>query len=329
MINVNPATGKPALLKINNYFYRRGGAEAVFLDHIAMFEKAGWNVVPFAMQHELNPPSPWSDYFVSEIEYGHDTGTLNKIKQAAKIIYSFEAQRNIKRLIERVNPAIAHAHNVYHHLSPAIFSTLKSAGIPTVMTVHDLKLACPSYKMLRDAKVCEDCKGGRIHNVLVHRCIKGSTVLSTVVLAETALHRSLGLYRNNLDRLVVPSRFYIDKLNEWGWPREKMVYIPNFVDIEAFETSWTEGDYFAFAGRLAPEKGIDTLIRAAAQARQRLGDCRNGAGGSSPESAGGNAWSGCRLCRISVRGSAPPVDRAGEGPGAAVGMVRECPDQRA
>ena len=75
--------------------------------------------------------------------------------------------------------------------------------------------------------------------MLVHRCIKGSTVLSTVVLAETALHRSLGLYRNNLDRLVVPSRFYIDKLNEWGWPREKMVYIPNFVDIEAFETSWT------------------------------------------------------------------------------------------
>ncbi|WP_209853401.1 glycosyltransferase family 4 protein [Rhizobium herbae] len=261
---------KPRLLKINNYFYRRGGAEAVFLDHIAMFEQAGWDVVPFAMQHELNPPSPWSDYFVSEIEYGHETGTLNKIRQVAKIIYSFEAQRNLKRLIERINPTIAHAHNVYHHLSPAIFSTLKSAGIPTVMTVHDLKLACPSYKMLRDAKVCEACKGGHIHNVLVHRCIKGSTVLSAVVLAETALHRSLGLYRNNLDRLVVPSRFYIDKLTEWGWPREKMVYIPNFVDVHAFDTGWTEGDYFAFAGRLAPEKGIDTLIRAATLAKQKL-----------------------------------------------------------
>lgn len=270
MTIANQAIGKTTLLKINNYFYRRGGAEAVFLDHIAMFEKAGWNVVPFTMQHELNPPSPWSDYFVSEIEYGHETGTLNKIKQVANIIYSFEAQRNIKRLIERTNPSIAHAHNVYHHLSPAIFSTLKSAGIPTVMTVHDLKLACPSYKMLRDAKVCEDCKGGRIHNVLVHRCIKGSTVLSTVVLAETALHRSLGLYRNNLDRLVVPSRFYIDKLVEWGWPREKMVYIPNFVDVDAFETRWAESDYFAFAGRLAPEKGIDTLIRAAALSKQKL-----------------------------------------------------------
>ncbi|MBP1859306.1 glycosyltransferase involved in cell wall biosynthesis [Rhizobium herbae] len=270
MTVIDQTIAKPRLLKINNYFYRRGGAEAVFLDHIAMFEQAGWDVVPFAMQHELNPPSPWSDYFVSEIEYGHETGTLNKIRQVAKIIYSFEAQRNLKRLIERINPTIAHAHNVYHHLSPAIFSTLKSAGIPTVMTVHDLKLACPSYKMLRDAKVCEACKGGHIHNVLVHRCIKGSTVLSAVVLAETALHRSLGLYRNNLDRLVVPSRFYIDKLTEWGWPREKMVYIPNFVDVHAFDTGWTEGDYFAFAGRLAPEKGIDTLIRAATLAKQKL-----------------------------------------------------------
>lgn len=270
MTIMDPKISKPTLLKINNYFYRRGGAEAVFLDHIAMFEQAGWDVVPFAMQHELNPPSPWAEYFVSEIEYGNETGTLNKFKQVAKIIYSFEAQRNLKRLIERVNPTIAHAHNVYHHLSPAIFSTLKAAGIPTVMTVHDLKLACPSYKMLRDAKVCEDCKGGHIHNVLVHRCIKGSTVLSTVVLAETALHRSLGLYRNNLDRLVVPSRFYIDKLEEWGWPREKMVYIPNFVDVHTFETDWTEGDYFVFAGRLAPEKGIGTLIRAAALSKQKL-----------------------------------------------------------
>lgn len=261
---------KPGLLKINNYFYRRGGAEAVFLDHIAMFEQAGWDVVPFAMKHDLNYPSPWSDYFVSEIEYGRETGALNKIRQAAKVIYSFEAQRNLTRVIEQLKPAVAHAHNVYHHLSPAIFSTLKSAGIPTVMTVHDLKLACPSYKMLRDDKVCEKCKGGHVYNVLVHRCIKGSAVLSGVVLAETLLHRSLGLYRNNLDRLVVPSRFYMDKLEEWGWPREQMVYIPNFVDVDGFETGWTETGYFAFAGRLAPEKGIDTLIRAAALSKQKL-----------------------------------------------------------
>ncbi|MEI3854844.1 MULTISPECIES: glycosyltransferase family 4 protein [unclassified Ensifer] len=258
------------LLAINNYFYRRGGAEAVFFDHMKMFGDIGWDVVPFAMEHEDNEPSPWSDYFVSEIEYGRRTNLLRKVVQAASVIYSREAQRNIDRLIRSVRPSIAHAHNVYHHLSPAIFSTLKHAGIPVVMTAHDLKLACPSYKMLRDGTVCEDCRGGHVYNVLRHRCIKGEVTLSAVVLAETLVHRALGLYRNQVDRIVVPSKFYVDKLVEWGWPRERMVHIPNFVDVEDYSAQWTEGDYFVFAGRLAPEKGLGTLIRAAASSRQRL-----------------------------------------------------------
>ncbi|WDZ79453.1 glycosyltransferase family 4 protein (plasmid) [Ensifer adhaerens] len=258
------------LLAINNYFYRRGGAEAVFFDHMKMFGDIGWDVVPFAMEHEDNEPSPWSDYFVSEIEYGRRTNLLRKVVQAASVIYSREAQRNIDRLIRSARPAIAHAHNVYHHLSPAIFSTLKQAGIPVVMTAHDLKLACPSYKMLRGGTVCEDCRGGHVYNVLRHRCIKGEVTLSAVVLAETLVHRALGLYRNQVDRIVVPSKFYVDKLVEWGWPRERMVHIPNFVDVNDYSDEWTEGDYFVFAGRLAPEKGLGTLIRAAAASRQRL-----------------------------------------------------------
>lgn len=258
------------LLAINNYFYRRGGAEAVFFDHMAMFEAAGWDVVPFAMQHDQNEPSPWADHFVSEIEYGRRTSALRKVQQAASILYSFEAQRNLGRLIEAARPSVAHAHNVYHHLSPSIFSTLKKAGIPLAMTVHDLKLACPAYKMLRDGKVCEDCKGGRVYNVLRHRCIKDSWALSGLVLVETVLHRALGLYRDKVDRLVVPSLFYIDKLAEWGWPREMMVHIPNFVNVEDYADGRDEGDYFVFAGRLAPEKGIATLIRAAALSGERL-----------------------------------------------------------
>ncbi|WP_092999383.1 glycosyltransferase family 4 protein [Rhizobium sp. NFR07] len=263
-------SGARRLLNINNYFYRRGGAEAVFFDHSALFEEAGWDVVPFAMQHEQNLPSPWSDYFVSEIEYGRDIGLRDKVVQAAKVIYSFEAQRELERLIDKARPSIAHAHNIYHHLSPAVFQTLNKAGIPTVMTAHDLKLACPAYKMLRDGKVCEECKGGHIYNVMVHRCIKGSLPLSGVVFAETLLHKTLGTYRNKVDRFVVPSRFYREKLMEWGWPGEKLVHIPNFVDVASFSTDWEEGDYFVFAGRLAPEKGVDTLIRAAAASGQKL-----------------------------------------------------------
>ncbi len=207
------------------------------------------------MQHPDNFASDWSSYFVSEIEYGRESSPLTKVVQAGKIIYSWEARDRIKALIERFRPNVAHAHNIYHHLSPSIFPVLKQAGVPTVMTAHDLKLACPAYKMLSHNQICERCKGGRIYNVALHKCIKDSTALSGLVLVETAIHRMLGLYRNTLDRIVVPSRFYIAKLAEWGWPEEKLVYIPNFAHTDDLKPYSDEGDYFAYVGRLAPEKG--------------------------------------------------------------------------
>ncbi len=268
---MNALTATPRLLAINNYFYRRGGAEAVFLDHITLFEEAGWQVAPFAMQGAKNLPSQWSDYFVSEIEFGNQPGLATKLRDAGKIIYSHEAQRNIARLVERFQPRLAHAHNVYHHLSPAIFQTLKAKGVPTIMTAHDLKIACPAYKMLSHGAVCEKCRNGNITQVLLNRCAKDSVALSGLMLLETAVHRALGLYRNYLDRIVVPSRFYRAKLIEWGWPEDQLVHVPNFVDpgFVAIPPQ-EEGDYYLFAGRLAPEKGIATLIEAMARSGLRL-----------------------------------------------------------
>ena len=70
--------------------------------------------------------------------------------------------------------------------------------------------------------------------------------------------------------MIVPSKFYGDKLGEWGWPREKLVYIPNYIDAENFQPQYSPGDYFLYFGRLAPEKGVDTLIQAAARLGVRL-----------------------------------------------------------
>ena len=62
--------------------------------------------------------------------------------------------------------------------------------------------------------------------MIVHRCIKGSLALSSVVFAEAVVHRLLGSYRNSVSRFLVPSRFYIEKLCEWGYPRSLFRYLP-------------------------------------------------------------------------------------------------------
>src|SRR5690606_2762165 len=103
-----------------------------------------------------------------------------------------------------------------------------------------------------------------------NRCIHNSLSASILVGIESAVHKTLGLYKNNLDRIITPSRFYRDKLIEWGWPADQLVYIPNFIHYESYTPHFNAGDYFLYFGRLAPEKGVDTLIKAALAAGIRL-----------------------------------------------------------
>lgn len=257
----------PKLLSINNYYYRRGGAEVVFLEHNRSLKEIGWQVVPFAMRHPKNLSSEWEKYFTDEIEFGEDYSFWQKAIMTSKVIYSLEAQKKISRLIDVIRPDIAHAHNVYHHLSPSLFATLQARSIPTVMTLHDLKLACPAYKMLTHDGICERCKGGAIWNLVQHKCVKNSRILSTIIMLETSVHRLLGCYSKGVDRFIVPSRFYLEKMVDWGWSRTKFTYIPNFVDIDHLLPNGYPGSAFVFFGRLGPEKGLTTFIRAVALAK--------------------------------------------------------------
>ena len=254
------------LLAINNYHYLRGGAEGVFFEHNRLLAQLGWDVVPFSMRHPKNLPTPWSEFFIDELEFGDDYSLLQKAQMAGKAIYSFEARRKLKGLLNKARPDVAHCHNIYHHLSPSILHELRDHKVPTVMTLHDLKLACPAYKMLSRDEVCERCKGGHFFNLVQRRCMKDSLALSAVIWVETTLHNRLKTYLNCVDKFVVPSRFFLEKFTEWGFPRDRFVYIPNFIDAAAFVPEFHPGDYFLYFGRLNAEKGVDQFIRACAEA---------------------------------------------------------------
>jgi glycosyltransferase involved in cell wall biosynthesis len=218
------------------------------------------------MHHPLNIPTEWSDFFVDEIQYGHEYSLAQKIVMVSKIVYSFEAQRKISNLIEKYKPTLAHSHCIYHHLSPSILPVLRKHGIPIVMTAHELKAICPAASMRNSGGICERCKGGSNFNVLRHKCIKNSFAPSAVVAAETFVHRGLDSYKKNVNKLITPSLFYLEKYAEWGWPRNQLVYIPNYVDSSKLVPDFEPGKYFLYFGRLSGEKGLPTFIRAASKA---------------------------------------------------------------
>lgn len=222
------------------------------------------------MRDARNLPTPWSQYFVQTIDVDAARSLPGRLSDATKVIYSFEAIRRIRQLIGIARPTIAHAHNIYHHLSPSILVELHRQGIPAVMTLHDLKIACPAYKMFAHGAVCERCRGGALRNVISQRCIKGSLLMSTLVWLESSAHRLLNIYAGNVSKFVVPSRFFQSKLQEWGFDAAQFTHIPNFVDTDAIAPVETRSNAFVYAGRLAPEKGLETLIRAAAQIRAPL-----------------------------------------------------------
>lgn len=252
---------------MNSYHYRRGGSDVVYFDHAALFEEMGWDNTCFSMHHPDNLATSDSADFADLVDFEYPGVGPAKIRTAWRTIYNNQARKRLRALLDRTRIDIAHAHCIYHHLTPAVFSELSKRDIPVVLTAHDLKIACPAYKMMNRDGICEKCKGGSYVNVLSNRCIKNSVAASGIVALEAYLHRTLGSYEKHVSHIVAPSRFYRNKLIEWGIPGDKISHIPNFTRIvdRAFI-----GDYSGpvlYFGRLSEEKGLFTLIEAAKAAQ--------------------------------------------------------------
>ena len=101
---------KPKLLSLNSYHYKRGGSDAVYFEHDALFRSKGWDTGFFSMHHPKNESTPWDKYFVDEIEFGSEYSPLEKLAMAGKIIYSWDAVSKLRHLIDDWKPDIAHSH---------------------------------------------------------------------------------------------------------------------------------------------------------------------------------------------------------------------------
>lgn len=247
------------ILNINKFYYRKGGSEAYYFALADLLRENNHEVIPFSMKDNKNYETKYSKYFIENISY-ENMGIKEKAINGAKLIYSFEAKKKVKNIVNDNTPDIAHLHIFQHQLSPSILKEIKKNGTYVVNTVHDLKVICPNYKMLNDGEICEKCKSDKFINCFKSKCIKGSTVNSMLNTIEAYTHRILKSY-DYVDKFICPSKFYMNKFIEFGIPKEKVVHIPNFVDVSKFNPNYEHEDYFVYFGRLSEEKGINTLIK--------------------------------------------------------------------
>jgi len=250
------------VLLINKFLYPKGGDAISTITTGRILESYGHHVVFWGMAHPSNPPYPYQDSFVSQTDYDLENRWSSKARSALNILYSTEARRKIAGLLNVFKPDIVHLNNFAHQISPSILDEIKKHDIPTVMTMRDYKMVCPSYSMLAKGKFCERCAHGRYRYCAFYRCTKGSLFKSLVNVAEMVLHHDILHIYDKIDLYVSPSRFLMNKVKEMGLKGD-VLWLPNCVDMADFKPSYnSQENSMVYVGRLSSEKGIETLIEA-------------------------------------------------------------------
>jgi len=261
------------VLQVNKFLWQSGGPERYMLELAELLRRNGHELLFFAMQHERNLPCDCSRYFVSGIKY-RDTSAWYRLKTAiraiGKTVYSAESKRKIRALVSAKRPDIAHLHMISRQISPSILPVLKRCGVPVVQTVHNSELICPNAHCFIDHRRerCDRCLRGQYYQAIVHRCVRHSWAASTLSALAQYVHRKSRVFEKHVDLFLCPSRFLANRLAAGGIPAAKIRHLPNFIELRRYEPHYEVGRYGVFLGRLSPEKGVATLLEAAARARQ-------------------------------------------------------------
>lgn len=232
------------ILQIHNHYREPGGEDTVAATEVELLRSAGHTVIE---HRERNP-----------------NGNLGAARDLVRAPWNSSAARRVGDLVRQHQPDVTHVHNTWYHLSPSVFSAIRRAGSPTVLTLHNYRLVCANAMLLRDGKPCELCVASRNpwHGVR-HRCYRGSIIQSTAAASTISINRRRGTWEKDVDLFLALTEFARDKMIEGGLPEQRIAVKPNSVS-DPGTRSCRAGDsnLVLFVGRLASEKGPDLLLDA-------------------------------------------------------------------
>ena len=251
------------VLIVNKFLHPNGGSETYIFEIGKMLKQMGHEVVYFGMEHAGRMVGNRVESYTSDMDF-HGSG-LSRFLYPFRIIYSAEAARKIRKVLEDFRPDVVHVNNFNFQLTPSILYAVrrfeKESGrrIRIVFTAHDYQLVCPNHLLQRpDGTLCGDCLQGNVWNCAKYGCIHGSKAKSLLGSLEGWLYRKLYAYRM-LDAVICPSRFMEQKLTLHPDLKGKTVVMHNFVDAKEGKTTKKE-EYVLYFGRYCEEKGTDLLL---------------------------------------------------------------------
>lgn len=253
------------ILLVNKFLYPKGGSETYIFNLGNVLSSKGHSVEYFGLQNEKNIVGNRFDSYVSDIDFSE--GIKKNLKAPFRIIYSSEARRKIRAVLEGFQPDIVHLNNIQFHLTPSIILEAekyrRESGnkLKIIYTAHDFQLVCPSHGMFdSEMKICTKCLDGNYFHCIKSKCMKKSLAKSVLAAADACLWKSIKAY-DFIDKIICPSYFLKSKLDTQERFKKKTTVIHNFVEPDS--TVYDKEDYVLQFGHLSKDKGTLTLLEAA------------------------------------------------------------------
>ena len=228
--------------------YRSGapGGEDVLVDaECRLLESAGHEVVRYERSND-------------EV----DAGKLSHlVSTASQIRRSSRTEQELRRLVSRCQPDIAHCHNLFPLITSSAFDVLSEAKIPAVQTLHNYRLTCASAIHYRNGRECRACTAKNTIPALFHGCYGNSRLASAAVAAMIWSNHRDGTTRQKVSRYLVLTEFAKNWLASQGISQSLITVRPNWVDVPN-RSNRLPSDYVVFSGRLSEEKGLRVLVSA-------------------------------------------------------------------
>lgn len=255
------------ILIINKFLHPNGGSETYIFEIGTQLQKMGHEVQYFGMENENRIVGNRVNCYTTNMDF--HIGKLERLIYPMKIIYSLEARKKLRKVLDDFSPDVVHLNNFNFQLTPSvIYEIIKyreqnEKEIKIIYTAHDYQLICPNHSLrIQDKNEnCERCLGGNYLNCVQHRCIHNSRVKSIIGAMEGWIYRKLKTYRY-IDKIICPSFFLEQKILSNPVFHGKTIVMHNFVNAgDNNENIVKNGNYVLYFGRYAQEKGITTLLR--------------------------------------------------------------------
>lgn len=254
------------ILMINKFLYPNGGSETYIFKLGEYLQKQGHKVEYFGMEHEGRCVGNRVNAYTSDMDF-HDGSKLAKLTYPLKTIYSSEARKQIRKVLDDFKPEVCHLNNFNYQLTPSIILEIvkwkKQTGnnCKIIFTAHDYQLICPNHQLKNPNtnKICEKCLDKQFVNCVKGKCIHGSTAKSIVGMLEAEFWKLKGVYKY-IDKIICCSEFMKRKMDTNPIFKDKTIALHNFVNpIDSKQV--IKKEYVLYFGRFSEEKGINTLIK--------------------------------------------------------------------